>query len=169
MEKNIIKKETTKTISGGSRRSIHAKKRIVTAPGGDYNLETGVPVSNLSVPEISNEKEFKAAIDEINEIMNKGEGNLSLQETNKLRLLSLAVRNFDRTTYSIERPKTLGSVLDLQKYQRGWKQKQMAQALGVSEAKLSLIISGRQKPDANVLKAMHEKLGIDGNFILEVI
>ena len=169
MNKTIIKKDAAKINSGGTRRSVQTKKRIVKAPGGDYNFETGVPVSSLSVPEIANEKEFKAAIDEINEIMNKGEGNLTQQETHRLRLLSLAVRNFDRTTYSIERPKTLGSVLDLQKYQRGWKQKQMAQALGVSEAKLSLIISGRQKPDANVLKAMHEKLGIDGNFILEVI
>jgi HTH-type transcriptional regulator/antitoxin HigA len=168
MNKTIVKKEPAKA-TGGSNSSARAKKREVKAQGGDYNLETGVPVNNLLVPEIANEKEFKAVIDEINEIMNKGDGNLTQQETKKLRLLSLAVRNFDRATYSIERLRTLGSVLDLQKYQRGWKQKQMAQALGVSEAKLSLIISGRQKPDVNVLKAMHVQLGIDGNVILEVI
>ena len=168
MNKNLIKKEAAKTVKS-SNSSVQAKKRIIIAPGGDYNLETGVPVKNSSVPEITNETEFKAAMDEINGIMNKGEGNLTQPETKKLRVLSLAIRNYDRATYSIERPKTLGSVLDLQKYQRGWNQKQMAQAFGVSEAKLSLIISGRQKPDVIVLKAMHEKLGIDGNFILEVV
>ncbi len=167
MNRKLIKKKSVETVNSSSR--IQAKKSIATVPEGDHNLETGVPVSNLSVPVIANEKEFITAMDEINIIMNKGESNLTSRETNRLRLLSLAVRNFDRATYSIERPKTLGGVLDLQKYQRGWKQRQMAQALGVSEAKLSLIISGRQKPDVVVLKAMHEKLGIDGNFILEVI
>jgi HTH-type transcriptional regulator / antitoxin HigA len=165
----LIKKGSTETANGKSRVHAQTEKRITRVKEGDYNLETGAPVSNLSVPEISNEIAFKAALDEINAIMNKGDGNLTQQETNRLRLLSLAVRNFDRTTYSIERPKTLGAVLDLQKYQRGWKQIQMARALGISEAKLSLIISGRQKPDVFVLKAIHEKLGVDGNFILEVI
>jgi HTH-type transcriptional regulator/antitoxin HigA len=168
MNKHLTKKASAKTINGPGH-SILPKKRVATSKEGDINFETGVPLRNLSVPEIANEKEFKTAIDEINDIMNKGEGNLTKKETNRLRLLSLAVRNFDRSTYSIERPKTLGAVLDLQKYQRGWKQIQMARALGVSEAKLSLIMSGRQKPDAVILKAIHQKLGIDGNFILEVI
>jgi HTH-type transcriptional regulator / antitoxin HigA len=165
----LIKKESKETATGKSRVDAQRKKSITSVKEGDYNIETGAPVSNLSVPVISNETAFKAAIEEINVIMNKGDGNLTQEETNRLRMLSLAVRNFDRATYSIERPKTLGAVLDLQKYQRGWKQIQMARALGISEAKLSLIISGRQKPDVFVLKAIHEKLGVDGNFILEVI
>jgi len=164
-----IKKEPVKMTNISDRSHGAAPQKIATVKKADYNFETGAPVRNLSVPEIANEIEFKAAIDEINVIMGKGKGHLTKKETSRLRLLSLAVRNFDRTTYSIERPKTLGAVLDLQKYQRGWKQIQLAQALGVSEAKLSLIISGKQKPDAIVLKAMHMQLGIDGNFILEVV
>lgn len=169
MNKTQIKDETSGTINANNRNAKKAKRRTAAIAEGDYNVETGARVNNLSVPEIGNETEFKAALEEINYIMNKGDGNLTKQETNRLRLLSLAVRNFDRSVYSIERPKTLGAVLDLEKYQRGWKQLQMAKALGISEAKLSLIISGKQKPDAIVLKAIHQQLGIDGNFILEII
>ena len=168
MKKDVTSKEPAKSIKS-SNSPVKRNKRIVMTHGDDYNLETGVPVKISSIPDIANEAEFRVAMQEINEIMSKGEGNLTRAETKRLSVLSLSVRNFDRATYSIERPKTLGSALDLQKYQRGWKQRQLAQALGVSEAKLSLIISGRQKPDIILLKAMHEKLGIDGNFILEVI
>ena len=161
----MTKKAEVKELENS--KSTKVKKKAMV-PEGDYNLETGAPVKNSDIPVIADEKEFKEAMQEINDIMAKGDGNLTPKQTNRLRLLSLAVRNFDRAIYSVERPKTLGGVLELQKYERGWKQGQMAQALGISETKLSLIISGKQRADVIVLKAMHEKLGIDGNFILEV-
>jgi len=47
------------------------------------------------------------------------------------------------------------------------KQHDLAQKLNVSDAKLSLIMNGKQKPGVDFLKAIHQQLHIDANFILE--
>jgi transcriptional regulator with XRE-family HTH domain len=45
----------------------------------------------------------------------------------------------------------------------------LAQLLNTTGSKISKILSGKQEPDVYFLKAIHEKLGIDGNLLLEVI
>lgn len=44
-----------------------------------------------------------------------------------------------------------------------------AKLLGVSDAKFSLIMNGKQKPDIYFIKAVYDKLKIDGNLILKAI
>ena len=44
-----------------------------------------------------------------------------------------------------------------------------ARLLGVSEAKFSLIMKGKQKPDVYFIKAVHEKLEVDANTLLKAI
>jgi len=39
----------------------------------------------------------------------------------------------------------------------------------VSDAKLSLVMAGKQKPDAALLKSIHTELGIDGNILLKAV
>ena len=41
--------------------------------------------------------------------------------------------------------------------------------LGVGAPKLSQILNNKREPDVPFLKAIHEKLGVDGNFILEKV
>jgi len=43
----------------------------------------------------------------------------------------------------------------------------VAKLLGVSDAKFSLIMNGKQKPDIYFIKAIHEKLKVDANRILQ--
>jgi len=45
----------------------------------------------------------------------------------------------------------------------------LASMLGIDVPKLSQIMNGKRKPDLTFLKALHQKLGIDGNFILDHI
>lgn len=45
-------------------------------------------------------------------------------------------------------------------------QKQLADLLGMTAPKISQILNGNRKPGVHFLMAIHEKLGIDGNFIL---
>jgi transcriptional regulator with XRE-family HTH domain len=49
------------------------------------------------------------------------------------------------------------------------KQHELAQKLHVSPAKLSLVISGKQKPDAALIKAAYNELQVDGNLLLRVL
>jgi HTH-type transcriptional regulator/antitoxin HigA len=44
-----------------------------------------------------------------------------------------------------------------------------AKLLGVSEAKFSLIMNGKQKPDIYFIKAIHDKLKVDANLILQAV
>jgi antitoxin component HigA of HigAB toxin-antitoxin module len=48
-------------------------------------------------------------------------------------------------------------------------QSKLSELLNTTASKISKILSGKQEPDAHFLKAVHEKLGIDGNVILEAI
>lgn len=48
-------------------------------------------------------------------------------------------------------------------------QSKLSEILNTTASKISKILSGKQEPDAHFLKAIHEKLGIDGNLLLEAI
>ena len=46
-------------------------------------------------------------------------------------------------------------------------QSKLAEMFDMADSKLSKILTGKRDPDIHFLKAIHEKLGIDGNLILE--
>ena len=48
-------------------------------------------------------------------------------------------------------------------------QTKLSELIDTAASKISKILSGKQEPDAHFLKAIHEKLGIDGNLLLEAI
>ena len=48
-------------------------------------------------------------------------------------------------------------------------QGKLAELFGMGSAKISQILSGKREPDVPFLKAVHEKLGIDANFIFELV
>ncbi len=54
-------------------------------------------------------------------------------------------------------------------YEMKLKQHELAKKLGVSNAKLSLVLNGKQKPDLLFIKAVHTKLNVDADFILQHI
>ena len=49
------------------------------------------------------------------------------------------------------------------------RQKDLAKTLGVSNTKLSLILNGKQKPDIQFIKAIHAKLNVSADFIMQHI
>ena len=115
---------------------------------------------------IKTEPEYKKAMDEILTLMNKGEANLSKSQTDKLRHLALAAQSYEKGVYTIPPPTTLEGMIELKMYERRLKQKELAQLMGLSEPKLSQILTGKRVPDVAFLKAAHQKLGIDASFLL---
>jgi HTH-type transcriptional regulator/antitoxin HigA len=104
----------------------------------------------------------------IDALMKKGEKNLTGKEADTLRSLALAAQAYEKSIYTIPAPKTLEGLLELKMYERRLRQKELARLLGIGEPKLSQIMSRKRKPDVAFLKAAHERLGIDGNALLEV-
>ncbi len=123
---------------------------------------------------IHNEKEYKTATDKIEQLLQKatkkgGFEQLTANENIKLNELSIAVNKYEKTHYTIPIPKTIDGILELQMFEKKLKQKEMAALLGITETKLSEIIHHKRKPNVSFLTAMHRKLKIDGNLLLEIV
>ncbi|WP_439582307.1 helix-turn-helix domain-containing protein [Dyadobacter bucti] len=115
------------------------------------------------------ESEYEKAMVEIDHLMKKGEANLSDQELATIRQMALSAEAYEKEYYYIEPPKTLEGMIELRMYELKLKQKELAETLGVSETKLSMILNKKQKPDIPFIKAVHEKLSVSAEFILQHI
>lgn len=115
---------------------------------------------------IKTEAQYRKVMDWILKVMNKGEQNLSADEMNALRTTVLAAQTYEKSLYTIPPPTTIEGMIELAMYERRLKQKELAQLMGLSEPKLSQILSGKRSPDIAFLKAAHQKLGIDASFLL---
>jgi HTH-type transcriptional regulator/antitoxin HigA len=114
-------------------------------------------------------KEYNATMKKIDALMRKGEKNITNAEGVALERMARAAEVYEKSIYTIPVPTTLEGLLELKMYERKLKQKQLARLLGVTEPKLSQIMSKKRKPDVAFLKAAHKKLGIDGNTLLEFV
>ena len=136
-------------------------------PGG----EPGRPAKKLkrSKKRIKNKEVYKLTMKEIDSLMKKGEENLSQKELDRLRILAEAAEYYEDTHEPLPIPLALPDMIRMKMFQLKLKQHYTARLLGVSEAKLSLIMSGKQKPDIYFIKALHEKLNLDANQILQAV
>jgi len=118
---------------------------------------------------IHNREVYELTMKEIDTLMKKGEKNLDPKEMERLRILAEAAEGYEDTNEPLPVPSSLPDMIRLKMFQLKLKQHYTAKLLGVSEAKLSLIMSGKQKPDIYFVKALHEKLNLDANQILEAV
>lgn len=115
---------------------------------------------------ITTEEENEQCLREIEKLMAKGERNLTKSNAKKLESLALAVQQFEKQFYKIKKPKTLIAMVELRMFEKGLKRTELANIMGLSNSKLSNILNNKRKPDVQFLKAAHDKLGIDGEFLL---
>ena len=123
---------------------------------------------------ISNEKQYKTATAKIEVILQKatskgGFDKLTANESKLLNELSISVSTYEKSHFTIPMPKNIEGILELKMYEKKLKQKEMAKLLGITETKLSEIIHHKRKPNISFLAAMHKKLKIDGNLLLEIV
>jgi len=99
-----------------------------------------------------------------------GFGSLSKKEAGELERLSLLAEAYEDTVIKImPLPVTIHSIVQQKITELDITQQKLADMLGIGTPKLSQILNGKRPPDVFFLKAVHEKLGIDGNFILEAV
>jgi HTH-type transcriptional regulator/antitoxin HigA len=93
---------------------------------------------------------------------------LSDQEKDELNSLSLLAEHYeDHVLKIMPLPVTITSVVQHKIKELNITQIQLAEILGLGTAKLSQILNGKREPDVMFLKAIHSKLGISGDFLLE--
>jgi antitoxin component HigA of HigAB toxin-antitoxin module len=110
---------------------------------------------------------YNKAMNEILNLMNRDEKNLTKAEKLKLRIMAEAAQTYEAIHYPFPMPKTIGEIVELKMFEKKLGRVSLAKMLGIGAPKLSQILNNKREPDVPFLKAIHEKLGVDGNFILE--
>ncbi len=118
------------------------------------------------VKKITSEKHYKEIMDKIYKLMTKGSNGVTKKELQEIHKLAIIAQNYEMTKFTIEPSETLAGIIEMKMYERKLKQKDLAKELQVSNAKLFLIMSGKQKPDVDFLKAVHNKLEVNADFCL---
>jgi HTH-type transcriptional regulator / antitoxin HigA len=118
---------------------------------------------------IQNKEVYENVMKEIDKLMKKGEKNLTRFELLRLRTLAQAAETYEDTYEPLPLPSSLPEMIRMKMFQLRLTQHFTAKLIGVSEAKFSLIMNGKQKPDIMFLKAIHEKLDLDANLLLQAL
>lgn len=119
-------------------------------------------------------KEFDIAEKKMNDLLSiatqkGGFAFLTARQQAALDGYTKTVRAYEDMHYPVPMPQTLQGLIELKMYEKKLKQKELAKLLHVTDTKLSAIMHRKRKPNLLFMKAMHEKLGIDGNLLLKVV
>lgn len=118
---------------------------------------------------INSESTYNKALNEVYKLMQKGEENLTLKDSNKISSIAKSIQDYEKVHYPFPFPKTINEMVELKMFEKKWSKNKLAEILGIGASKLSQILNNKREPDVTFLKAIHEKLGVDGNFILEKV
>ena len=125
------------------------------------------------IDKIRNEAQYNQVLSLIEKIIanatDKGGFNyLPEAEKEELAQLSIIAEKYEDEVLKImPLPLTISAVVQHKIKEMNLTQAKLADLLGLGTAKLSQILSGKREPDVTFLKAVHNKLGISGDFLLE--
>ena len=105
----------------------------------------------------------------VDTLMKKGENNVSENEIETIKAMAKEIQVYEKVHYPFPMPKSITEMVELKMFEKKINRVGLAAILGIDTPKLSQILNGKRQPDIRFLKAVHEKLGIDGNFILEAV
>jgi HTH-type transcriptional regulator/antitoxin HigA len=118
---------------------------------------------------ISNEKSYKLALKKVDDLMKIGSQKITFDQAKEITTLAKSIQTYEKNIYTITPPTTLAGMIELRMYEMKLKQVELAKLLGISNTKLSLILSGKQKADLQFIKSIHKELKINAEFILQSI
>ena len=123
----------------------------------------------LNTKTILSDQEYVASMLHIEELMNIGGLFVSPDQLQEIRRLSVLVQDYEQDKYPLGLPESLIGIIEMKMFEMKLSLKRMAKLLHMSEAKLSLVLSGKQKPEAELLKWVHTELKVDAHFLLSLI
>jgi antitoxin component HigA of HigAB toxin-antitoxin module len=127
------------------------------------------------IDKIRNKVQYDQVLELIEKFIKKatdggGFHSLNKKEDTELHQLSLLAADYEKNVLQLwPLPVTISAVVQQKITEMNITQNKLAEIFGMTDSKLSKILTGKREPDIQFLKAMHQKLGIDGNVILERI
>jgi HTH-type transcriptional regulator/antitoxin HigA len=125
------------------------------------------------IDKIRNEAQYNQIMALIEKFIEKATDNggfnfLIESEKEELSHLSLLAEQYEDNVLKImPLPVTINSVVQHKIKEMNLTQAKLAEMLGLGTSKLSQMLNGKREPDVMFLKAIHNKLGISGDFLLE--
>ena len=123
---------------------------------------------------IEDRKEYNEVMARIEKLLQKstkmgGFEKLPAKEVETLKTLSILAERYEDSVplMPIKQPKTITEMIRYKMFEMNLKQKQLAKLLGISEARISELLTGKRKINIELAKKLHSKLNIDAHFILE--
>ncbi|WP_118194440.1 helix-turn-helix domain-containing protein [Albibacterium indicum] len=118
---------------------------------------------------IKNEKQYTDTINSINDIMKKGENNVTPEELQALQDKTAQVQEYESRYYTFPAPKTIIDMVKVKMFERDMSQTDLAKETNIPLPKINQILKGKRKPDIDFLKGIYDKLHIPADFILSRI
>ena len=119
--------------------------------------------------QIKSEAAYRAAMTRIEELLPLVNDNTPVDDSNYLELdmLSDMVEEYEDIHYPIGKP-TLIDIIKLRLYEMGITQSKLAEMLGLSNARVSEILTGKCEPTLKVAREICRKLDISPDIVLGV-
>ncbi len=127
------------------------------------------------IDKIRNETQYYQVMNLIESFIQKatqggGFHSLSKVDADELNRLSVLAEQFEDNSLKImPLPITINTIVQSKIKEMNITQAKLAEMLGLGTSKLSQILNGKREPDVPFLKAVHKKLGISGDFLLESV
>ncbi|MDX2049120.1 MAG: helix-turn-helix domain-containing protein [Chitinophagaceae bacterium] len=117
---------------------------------------------------INTNSQYHAVLAKIEGFIEKGFRKLNKQETDELQQLSVAVEAYEMLKFPMPLQAGIREVLEHYMFEKKMNKSQLAKKLEIPNSTLSEIMSGKKKLNLAIVRKLHQKLKIDGNFLLEV-
>jgi len=116
---------------------------------------------------ISN-SQYHSALAKIETFIEKGFKKLNKTETEQLKQLSLAVEKYENEKYPMPVETDIIKILEHYMFEHRINKNELSRQLEIPNSTLSEIMNRKKKINLSIAKKLHQKLNIDGNFLLQV-
>lgn len=117
---------------------------------------------------ISTNSQYHTALAGIERFIEKGFKNLTKHETDELQKLSVVVEEYELRKYPMPLQPGIKEILEHYMFEKKMNKSQLARKIEIPNSTLSEIMNGKKKINLAIARKLHQKLKIDGNFLLEV-
>jgi HTH-type transcriptional regulator / antitoxin HigA len=124
-------------------------------------------MSTSKAMNITTNSQYHETLARIETFIEKGFSNLTEKETEDLKEISLAVEAFEKKKYPMPVQTTIPDILEDYMHENRINKAQLSKILEVPNSTISEIINGKKHINLSIAKKLHQKLNIDGNFLLE--
>ncbi|MEO5582923.1 MAG: helix-turn-helix domain-containing protein [Saprospiraceae bacterium] len=117
---------------------------------------------------IESNSQYHSILAKIESYIEKGFNKLSKKETEDLKFLSIAIEEYELHKYPMPIRTGVKEILEHIMLEQKINKTQLAKTIEIPNSTLSDLLSGKKKINLSIARKLHQKLKIDGNFLLEV-